>query len=255
MRRIVADLGNSRIKWAECGADGRLSKVQALALDASGTWVETMDARPGDRWVVASVNPAAARVLGGVLESVRGVEGFATARQRDSWFRSAADVPLRFGHGLAQPDRTGADRALGVGRAVELMGPETGGVVVSVGSALVVERIVPGGSGLVGRFRRDGGRWLGLSGNPRRNCRKWLWAKPLRPGATPPSRRWRPGYSGGWWGRPESWLPVRRWGFRMGRGRSGRVETRGGLRPGSRDRRRGSCRISCCKHWQGWGLG
>lgn len=137
MRRIVADLGNSRLKWAVLGPGGQLSDARARTLEASGEWLETVDTRPGDSWTIASVNPSEADRLGPWLES-RKVSSI-------RWLRSAADVPLPFGHDLARPDRTGVDRALGVSQALAVAGPETGGVVVSVGSALVVERVAPGG--------------------------------------------------------------------------------------------------------------
>lgn len=137
MRRIVADLGNSRLKWAESERGGLLSNVHAPALDPSGSWLQAVKPQPGDLWAVSSVNPGASEALGEWLESHK----VSSVR----WFLSSADVPLNFGHALARPDRTGADRALGVFQALELLNPQSGGLVVSVGSALVVERIVPGG--------------------------------------------------------------------------------------------------------------
>ncbi len=102
MRRIVADLGNSRLKWAESGADGRVIKVQAAALDSTSSWRHAIEPKPGDLWAVASVNPSAAEALERFLTS--------SAVSSVRWFRSAADVTLRFGHDLTQPERTGADR-------------------------------------------------------------------------------------------------------------------------------------------------
>ena len=137
MRRIVADLGNSRLKWAESSPHGPLSNVHAPPLDPSGSWLQTIKPAPGDLWAISTVNPGAAEALSRHLES----HGISSVR----WFRSAADVSLKFGHSLSHPERTGADRALGVVQVLDLLPPETGGVVVSVGSALVVERIAPGG--------------------------------------------------------------------------------------------------------------
>ncbi len=132
--RIVADIGNSRMKWAALGPDGRIVERVALPLDAPTTWIETLQ-RWGvgteSRWAIASVNPPVASV---VEETLRR-EGMIAI----SWFRSAADVPQQ--STLKSPNRAGVDRALAV-LAATAIGPKAGpGLVISCGTAITVERI------------------------------------------------------------------------------------------------------------------
>lgn len=144
--RIVADLGNSRLKWAEVGPDGAIGPMLALPIgDSQGREISTgaSEARePGDlfaalgeprgqAWAVASVNPPAAGRLGAWL-GARGVGSI-------GWYRSAADVSLR--HLLLRPEATGADRALAVSAALAMNGSRGPGLVVSCGTAVTVERV------------------------------------------------------------------------------------------------------------------
>lgn len=137
MIRVVADLGNSRLKWGRVGPDGILEATVALPPDDPASWSAAWDewARPGERssWAIASVNPPIADHLRTFLAGLD-VEAM-------RWFTSATDVPAP--HALENARTAGADRALGVLAALALRaeGPPGPGHVVSCGSATVIERI------------------------------------------------------------------------------------------------------------------
>ncbi|GAC1450315.1 MAG: hypothetical protein NVSMB9_34670 [Isosphaeraceae bacterium] len=140
MLRIVADLGNSRLKWGRLGEDGEVAETIALAVDDPSAWEDAWrrwnapEPLPST-WAIASVNPPAADRLGRFLRG-QGVDEIA-------WYRSAADVPVR--HGLGRPETAGADRALAV--AAALAGPSARGpgLVVLCGTAITVERVSASG--------------------------------------------------------------------------------------------------------------
>lgn len=135
MLRVVADLGNSRLKWARVGADGQRARAEALPVDDPSAWSALWSrwARAGEpsSWAVTTVNPPVAEQLAHFIAGL----GSAEAR----WFRSAADVPVR--HALETPETTGADRALAVAAAMAMHAPSAPGIVVSCGSAITVERV------------------------------------------------------------------------------------------------------------------
>ncbi len=72
MPRIVADLGNSRLKWGRVGPDGRLGATVALPTDDPAAWASAWDdwglAEAGSTWSISSVNPPLADRLGRFLE-------------------------------------------------------------------------------------------------------------------------------------------------------------------------------------------
>jgi type III pantothenate kinase len=136
MLRIVADLGNSRLKWARLGEDGGLSPSSALPPDDPLAWEALWDewhrqqAEPS-RWAIASVNPPAAGRLAEFLKG-RGV-------MQATWYRTAAEVPLAMD--VEGAETGGADRALAVLAALQRMPPGRPGLVVSCGTAITIERI------------------------------------------------------------------------------------------------------------------
>lgn len=141
MLAVYADLGNTRLKWGRALPDGRLDVI-ALPLDDPDAWAAAWSGWNPDgaasRWRVSTVNPPVADRFGRFLFDVTGV--------RASWFRSAADVPLR--HAIENPSSAGTDRALAVvgalaGRRGGVPGP---GAVVSCGSAITVERVEADGT-------------------------------------------------------------------------------------------------------------
>ena len=135
MIRIVADLGNSRLKWGRVDPDGRLGATIALPTDDPAAWASAWDAwglsGGGSSWSIASVNPPLADWLGRFLEG-RGVASIA-------WHRSAIEVGVR--HDLEHPRTAGADRALAVVGALGIHEGRGPGLVVSCGTAVTVERI------------------------------------------------------------------------------------------------------------------
>jgi type III pantothenate kinase len=136
MLRIVADLGNTRMKWARLDEAGRPTPSSALSPDDPSVWRDLWDDWHAEspvpsRWAVASVNPPVAEELAGFLKS-RGV-------QEARWFRTAAEVPIPMD--VVGAETGGADRALAVLAAKRLMPGGQPGVVVSCGTAITLERI------------------------------------------------------------------------------------------------------------------
>jgi type III pantothenate kinase len=134
--RVVADLGNSRLKWGRVDETGRLTETIALPLDETPAWVAAWEnwsdaGDPLSSWAISSVNPPVSKGLRTFLRSM----GVAD----DTWFCSAADVAVQ--HELAEPELAGADRALAVAAAIGLAPRGRPGVVVSCGTAITVERI------------------------------------------------------------------------------------------------------------------
>ncbi|MDB5349796.1 MAG: pantothenate kinase, type [Planctomycetota bacterium] len=122
------------MKWAALDPHGRLVHRTALPLDSSPTWVATLQEwgiPPESCWAIASVNSPVATLLEATLrrESAPSI----------SWFRSAAEVPVR--STLANPSAAGADRALAVLAATALGAKQRPGLVISCGTAITVERI------------------------------------------------------------------------------------------------------------------
>ena len=62
---------------------------------------------------------------------------------RLTWFQAASEVPVAMD--VEGADVGGADRALGVLAALELMPPGRAGLVVSCGTAITVERVTSQG--------------------------------------------------------------------------------------------------------------
>lgn len=137
--RVVADLGNSRLKWARLEADGRLAESLALPISAPDAWAAAWESwnprHEPSEWAIATVNPP----LAALLERFLVDHDAGPAR----WFRSAADVPVK--HQLDTPETAGADRALAVAAALARHPGGQPGLVVSCGSAITVERIAAEG--------------------------------------------------------------------------------------------------------------
>jgi type III pantothenate kinase len=139
--QVVADLGNSRLKWARRDDAGRLEPSIALPLDDEDAWREQwrswmQGSDPAQSsWAIATVNPPLARRLGQFLAA----SGVTKLR----WFRSMADVPVA--HGLEHAESAGADRALAVLAAIAMHAAGRPGFVVLCGSAVTVERVSASG--------------------------------------------------------------------------------------------------------------
>lgn len=146
MIRLLADVGNSRLKWGRVvpsadDSSGSSWEEVALPVGDEAAWPAVWDtwnlSKAGPmEWGVSSVNPAVAADLERFLRE-RGVD-------RLRVFRSALDVPVL--HELETPQTAGADRALGVLGALSLpMISGTSVVVVSCGSAITVDRVLADG--------------------------------------------------------------------------------------------------------------
>jgi type III pantothenate kinase len=140
MLRVVADLGNTRLKWGRLDESGRLVESIALPLDdprawasAWGTW-RHLDPG-GAHWAVSTVNPPVA----GRLNEFFIAQGIDLV----TWVLSAAEVPLA--KDVEGADSGGSDRALSVFAATRLMPAGHPGLVVMCGTAITVERVTADG--------------------------------------------------------------------------------------------------------------
>jgi type III pantothenate kinase len=137
--RIVADVGNSRLKWSRVDDDRRPGPSMALPLDDPLAWDSVWeDWNRGDEpshWAIASVNPPVAQHLAAFLERRRSTQA--------TWYRTAADVPLAMD--VEGAETGGADRALAVLAAVRRMPAGRPGLVVSCGTAMTIERVSAAG--------------------------------------------------------------------------------------------------------------
>ena len=136
VRRVVADIGNSRLKWALVNPGGGLGATVPLPLDAPSRWAQVWDEwqlgeEASTEWAVSSVNPPAAERLASFL-ATRPV-------RRATWFQTASDVPIEMD--VEGADTGGADRALAVLATLRLLPPGRPGLVVSCGTAITIERI------------------------------------------------------------------------------------------------------------------
>jgi type III pantothenate kinase len=124
---LVLDIGNSRLKAGRV-AGGRLGETRSVGL-AREEWAAVLrDLDRGGRVAVATVNPAVASSVGEWLGD-----------REVAWFRAAADVPVATR--ISNPSRAGADRALAVLAAREVLSAGRPGLVVCCGTAITVERI------------------------------------------------------------------------------------------------------------------
>jgi type III pantothenate kinase len=136
----VADLGNSRLKWARLDEEGRPTPSSALPPDDPLAWDALWDDWCGGQdnpseWAIASVNPPVAARLAEFLRG-RGVD-------QATWYQTAADVPMAMD--VEGADTGGADRALAVLAALRQMPRGQPGLIVSCGTAITVERVTADG--------------------------------------------------------------------------------------------------------------
>jgi type III pantothenate kinase len=134
--RIVADLGNSRLKWGRLDDSGNVVDTVALSLEDTQGWrgkwyPRDRKGETGSTWSVSSVNPSVAVDLDHFFEAID------VSQVR--WYRSAAEVPVR--HAIVGSETAGADRALAVVAASASAEVGRPVLVVLCGTALTVERI------------------------------------------------------------------------------------------------------------------
>lgn len=133
--RIVADLGNTRLKFGRLDAEGRIADAVAAATEEPAAWGRAIDSwglrEARSVWAFASVNPPVA---------TRFLEWLATAADAEvRLYRSARDIPVA--HRLVEPQTAGVDRALAVRAALARRAGPGPGHVVCCGTAITVERI------------------------------------------------------------------------------------------------------------------
>jgi type III pantothenate kinase len=136
MIRVVADLGNTRLKWGRLDEAGRIVETIALPLDDPSAWAvawaEWRNAADGPSWwAVSSVNPPVGDRLEVFLDEQR--------IDRVTWIRSAAEVPVP--KDVDGADSGGSDRALAVLGATRIVPAGRPGLVVMCGTAITIERI------------------------------------------------------------------------------------------------------------------
>jgi type III pantothenate kinase len=145
---VVADIGNSRIKWGLCGSAGpHVVRSVSLPDDPSAwerqllTWrAEGLVTETPWNWVLASVQP----------RSCDRLREWLTARgERVAQLERAAQLPLRVD--LEKPDHVGIDRLLDAVAARCVVPHGKGAVLIDAGSAVTVdwldeEHVFRGGS-------------------------------------------------------------------------------------------------------------
>jgi type III pantothenate kinase len=127
---LVADVGNSRIKWGRCQAGGVVSSV-SLPPDGLTAWAEQAAAwglEPECACAVAGVQPARRDRLAAWLRE----QGF-----RAEVLDSRERLPLQVA--LAAPERVGIDRLLDAVAAKSRCAPGQPAVLIDAGSAVTVD--------------------------------------------------------------------------------------------------------------------
>lgn len=133
---IVADIGNSRIKWGLCRAD-QVAATASLPADEPATWQSQLNAWSVNRpvaWAVSGVHPQRCESLMRWIEQ-RGDQVLLVSR--------AAQLPLRVD--LEHPDRVGIDRLLDAVACTRGPRRSVPAVIVDAGSAITVDWVDAGG--------------------------------------------------------------------------------------------------------------
>jgi type III pantothenate kinase len=131
-QRLVADVGNTRIKWGLCAADG-LADIAALPPDDPPAWAEQLRAWQLERpltWAVAGVHPARRDRLADWLRG-RGDAVRVLTHARDLPLRVAVDAP----------DKVGIDRLLNAVAVLARVPPGSPAVIIDAGSAVTVDLV------------------------------------------------------------------------------------------------------------------
>ncbi len=129
--RLVADVGNTRIKWGLCRGDDL--RGEAVPPDDPAAWARQLKAWRLDgplAWAVAGVHPARRDRL------------VAWLRERGDDVRVLADyreLPLRVA--VDAPERVGIDRLLNAVAVAPRVPPGTAAVIIDAGSAVTVDLV------------------------------------------------------------------------------------------------------------------
>lgn len=144
---VVADVGNSRVKFGLCDPSTKahsapgISRLAALPLDDPNAWTQQLREWnvPRSGWVViASVNPPVSERLQAWLQD----HGWNVQIIADP-----GQVPLRLD--VAEPSKVGIDRLL-TALAAHRRAPGRTAVIANLGTAVTVDWITPDGSFLGG---------------------------------------------------------------------------------------------------------
>ena len=159
---LVADIGNTRIKWGRCDA-GRVVESAALAPDDPDAWRDQI---------------AAWRLAGPLVWTLAGVHPARRDRLAD-WLRRRGDevrvldkhgqLPLKMN--VEAPEQVGLDRLLNVLAARTLVPANTPALVVDAGSAITVNYLDETGAFGGARFSPAGGSWRRRCTRTPLNCR------------------------------------------------------------------------------------
>lgn len=126
---LVADVGNTRVKWGVCSPDAaRVQRVLSLPDDADD-WERARAQFPPHplTWAIASVRPERSDRLLRWLH----------ARGDEARLLRNADLPLMVN--VEQPARVGIDRLLNAVAAIPLLNPGEPAILVDAGSAVTVD--------------------------------------------------------------------------------------------------------------------
>ncbi len=129
---VVADVGNSRIKWGLCSAEG-VFDLQSLPPDDCAAWEQQLQSwrlEPGSRWVVAGVHPARRERLARWLTEYK---------QQAVVLDDPKYLPLSVL--LPRPEHAGIDRLLDAVAANARRSPGKAAVIVDAGSAVTVDLV------------------------------------------------------------------------------------------------------------------
>jgi type III pantothenate kinase len=131
MPLIVADIGNSRVKWGRSAARA-IDDVASLPPDDPAAWQnQSIRWALGDEsWVVASVQPQTReRFLGWLLDRGRPVRIIETH----------LDIPIALA--VDYPEQVGLDRLLNAVAANSRRAPNQSAIIVDAGSAVTVDLV------------------------------------------------------------------------------------------------------------------
>jgi type III pantothenate kinase len=125
---VVVDIGNSRMKWAGCGANG-FDWFEALPLNLPSVWKHHFQNRDGHakRWVIAGSNGTRRDEFADWLHQ-QGAEVVVL----DDWRRFGIRVDV------TSPERVGHDRLFNAVAAARIAKPV---IVVSAGTAVTVDLV------------------------------------------------------------------------------------------------------------------